>query len=156
SNRKDAAGERLMHQTSKLRRPHKDERPDGVYWFEDQERLDRLYAYCKQDVEVERELYNRLPLLSVPEQSLWEFSSRINEGGFYIDRAFAEAARKIAEAAAPEIDQEISELTDGAVSSINQIAKLQAWLLEQGCPIKSLDRKAIEKLLLTELAPKAQ
>ena len=42
SNRKDAAGERLMHQTSKPRRPHKDENPDGIYWFEDQERLDRL------------------------------------------------------------------------------------------------------------------
>src|SRR5215467_8970623 len=54
-NRKDAAGERLMHQTSKPRRPHKDEDPTGIYWFEDQERLDRLYAYCQQDVEVERE-----------------------------------------------------------------------------------------------------
>ena len=42
SNRKDAAGERLMHQTSKPRRPHKDESPDGIYWFEDQDRLDRL------------------------------------------------------------------------------------------------------------------
>ena len=53
SSRKDAAGERLMHQTSKPRRAHKDEDPDGVYWFEDRERLDRLYAYCRQDVEVE-------------------------------------------------------------------------------------------------------
>jgi DNA polymerase len=34
SNRKDAAGERLMHQTSKPRRAHKDEDPDGVYWFD--------------------------------------------------------------------------------------------------------------------------
>jgi DNA polymerase len=37
ANRKDAAGERLMHQTSKPRRAHKDENPDGIYWFEDQE-----------------------------------------------------------------------------------------------------------------------
>ena len=60
SNRKDAAGERLMHQMSKPRRPHKDENPDGIYWFEDRKRLDRLYEYCRQDVEVERELFNRL------------------------------------------------------------------------------------------------
>src|SRR5262249_35673425 len=33
SYRKDAAGERLMHQTSKPRRPHKDENPNEVYWF---------------------------------------------------------------------------------------------------------------------------
>ena len=67
-NRKDAAGERLMHQTSKPRRARKDEDPDQVYWFDDQERLDRLYSYCRQDVEVERELYDRLPPLSPAEQ----------------------------------------------------------------------------------------
>src|SRR5262249_38179475 len=154
SNRKDAAGERLMHQTSKPRRPHKDEHPDGVYWFEDQERLDRLYAYCEQDVEVERELYSRLPPLSASEQSLWELSYKINARGFRVDRAFAEAARRIAQAAAPEIDHEIAELTSGAVSSINQIAKLMAWLQQHGCSTEKLDRKAIEKKLLdSELAP---
>src|SRR5262249_34854916 len=45
ANRKDAAGERLMHQMSKPRRARQDEN-DGVHWFDDQERLDRLYAYC--------------------------------------------------------------------------------------------------------------
>ena len=35
ANRKDAAGQRLMHQTSKPRRPHKDEDPAGTYWFDD-------------------------------------------------------------------------------------------------------------------------
>jgi DNA polymerase len=156
SNRKDAAGERLMHQISKPRRPHKDEQPDRIYWFEDQERLDRLYDYCQQDVEVERELYSRLPPLSASEQTLWELSSRINQRGFYIDRAFAQAARVIAEAAAPEIDTEISELTNGAVTGINQIVRLQTWLQEHGCILKSLDRKAINKLLLTELPSKVQ
>ena len=54
-NRKDAAGERLMHQMSKPRKPHRDEDPAGTYWFDDQDRFDRLYSYGKQDVEVERE-----------------------------------------------------------------------------------------------------
>jgi DNA polymerase bacteriophage-type len=149
SNRKDAAGERLMHQTSKPRRPRKDENPNGIYWFEDQERLDRLYAYCKQDVEVERELYGRLPPLSASEQSLWELSSRINQRGFYVDRVFADAARKIAETAAPEIDAEIAEITAGDVTSINQVARLTAWLQDHGCAlVESLERKAIERQLV--------
>src|SRR5262245_9515854 len=153
-NRKDAAGERLMHQTSKPRRPHKDENPANIYWFEDQERLDRLYDYCKQDVEVERDLYGRLPPLSVSEQSLWELSSRINQRGFYIDRAFAEAARKIAEVAAPEIEQEIAEISSGNVTSINQVGRLMAWLQRHGCIMEKLDRKSIEKKLLDpELVP---
>jgi DNA polymerase len=150
SNRKDVAGERLMHQTSKPRRPHKDEDPSGIYWFEDQERLDRLYAYCQQDVEVERELYSRLPPLSASEQPLWELSSWINQRGFCVDRAFAEAARKIAEAAAPEIDAEITQITAGDVTSINQVARLTAWLRDHGCALESLDRKAIERQLVKE------
>jgi DNA polymerase bacteriophage-type len=136
-HRKDAAGERLMHQMNKPRRPHKDENPDGVYWFEDEERLDRLYSYCAEDVRVERELYNRLPPLSPTEQQLWQLSHQINVRGFHIDRAFAEAARKIAEAAAPEIDAEIAEITAGDVTTINQVAKLTAWLLDHGCNTKS-------------------
>jgi DNA polymerase bacteriophage-type len=103
-HRKDAAGERLMHQTTKPRRAHKSENPDSIYWFDDPERLNRLYSYCAQDVEVERELYNRLSPLSQAEQKIWQLSHQINVRGFHIDRTFAEAARKIAEQAAPEID----------------------------------------------------
>jgi DNA polymerase bacteriophage-type len=147
ANRKDAAGERLMHQTSKPRRAHKDENPDGVFWFDDRERLQRLYDYCRQDVEVERELHGRLPPLSASEQSLWELSSRINQRGFHIDRAFAEAARKIAQAAAPEIDAEITEASAGDVTSINQVARLTAWLRDHGCTLRKLDKGAIERQL---------
>ena len=111
ANRKDAAGERLMHQMSQPRKPRQGEDPAGTYWFDDQERLDRLGGYCKQDVEVARELYNRLPPLSAAEQAVWALSSRINERGFHVDRQFAEAARRIAQAAAPEIDAELAELT---------------------------------------------
>jgi DNA polymerase len=146
-HRKDAAGERLMHQMSKPRRPHKDEDPFGLYWFNDEERLQRLGEYCKQDVEVERELDGRLPPLSDSEQVLWLLSNLINDRGFHIDRRFAEAARQIAKAAAPEIDVELVEITDGAVIGINQIERMKGWLRAQGCMTPALDRGSIEKLL---------
>jgi DNA polymerase bacteriophage-type len=117
--------------------------------------LQRLSAYCRQDVEVERELYTRLPSLSPTELALWILSNTINERGFCVDRKFAEAARKIARAAAPEIDAELAELTGGAVTRINQIARLLLWLQQQGCTAKKLDRKAIEKQLLNEDLPPA-
>jgi DNA polymerase len=147
TNRKDAAGERLMHQLSKPRKPHKGEDPAGAYYFDDLERLQRLYEYCRQDVEVERELHDRLPPLSTAEQMLWVLSSQINDRGFHVDRAFARAAHQIAQDAAPEIDSELAEITGGAVTGINQIARLQTWLTDHGCRAKTLDRKAIEKLL---------
>ena len=141
-HRKDAAGERLMHQMSKPRKPRKGEDPAGTYWFDDPERLQRLHDYCKQDIEVERELHDRLPPLSATEQALWVLSCRINERGFRVDRQFAEAARRIARAAAPEIDAELAEITGGAVTAINQIARMLRWLQQQGCTATKLDRKS--------------
>jgi DNA polymerase bacteriophage-type len=154
ANRKDRAGERLMHQVSKPRRARKGEDLNQVHWFDDDDRLRRLYEYCRQDIAVEREFFGRLPPLSSAEQAIWELGIKINARGFYVDRAFAEAARKIGEAAALEIDQEIAELTAEKITGFNQIAKLQAWLLKRGCPVKSLNRKTIEKKLLDpELVP---
>jgi DNA polymerase len=144
---KDAAGHRLMLQMTKPRKARKDEDPNGVYGFEDKERLERLYEYCQQDVAVEREAHARLRPLSSEEQQLWQLDAAINTRGFHVDRELAEAARRIAEAAGPEIDAELAELTGRAITSINQIAKLQAWLGEQGCTLKSLDKKAVEAAL---------
>jgi DNA polymerase len=152
TNRKDAAGERLMHQMAKPRRARKDEAP-GIYWFEDDDRLQRLYEYCRQDVEVERELYDRLPPLSEAEQALWVLSCTINQRGFCVDREFAEAARKIAQAAGPEIDAELAEITGGTVTGINQIARLLDWLQQHGYAGEKLDRKAIERQLENEDLP---
>ena len=131
-HRKDEAGERLMHLMCKPRRPRIGEDPNKVYWFEDEERMQRLGEYCKQDVRCERELHSRIPMLSDFEQALWLLSTKINDRGFHVDRQFAEAGWEIACAAAPEIDAELAEVTDGAVTGVHQIAKMKRWLGEQG------------------------
>jgi DNA polymerase bacteriophage-type len=154
--RKDAAGHRLMLAMSKPRRARKGEDPSKTYWLDDRERLQRLHDYCVGDVESERELYAYLQPLSPTEQSVWELDFRINSRGFYLDRALAVAAQKLAAAAAPEIDTELAEITGGAVDGVNQIARLRAWLQEQGCNVDSLDKKSVEALLKTDLPPKIQ
>jgi DNA polymerase len=143
----------IMNQLAKPRRPRKGEDPNGTYWFEDQARLQKLYDYCRGDVEVERELFDLLPQLSPAEHQLWLLNNKINQRGFYVDRAPAEAARKIAEAAAPEIDDELSEITGGIVTGINQIARLQQWCGNQGCEFKSLDRDTITEVLARNNLP---
>ena len=132
ANRKDAAGEKLMLQMARPRKRRKDETAEGLLYFDDRERRARLGKYCCQDVEVEREIYNVLRALLPSEHALWVLSSKINDRGFHVDRGFAEAARKIAQAAAPEIDAELAEITGGAVTGINQIAKLLKWLQAWG------------------------
>lgn len=147
ANRKDKAGERLMHQMSKPRKPRKDEDPNGIYWFEDDDRTQRHHLYVGQDVRVLQEGYYVLSQLNPTEQALWVLSCTINRRGFCVDREFAEAARRIARAAGPEINAELAQLTGGAVTSINQIAALRTWLAAQGCSTETLNKKAIEKLL---------
>jgi len=137
ANRKDAAGERLMHQLAKPR-------PVGTH--DDPGQLAQLGRYCKQDVETERELHGRLPPLLTEEQMLWVISCPINQRGFYFDRSFAEAARRIAQAAAPEIDAELAELTGGAVTKASQVPSLRRWLQQQGCTMENLNRKTLEKI----------
>jgi DNA polymerase len=151
-HQKDKAGHRLMRSMSKPRRPRKGEDAEqGPFWFEDPDRFQRLLEYNIQDVEVERELYNRLRLLSDSEQQIWELDQRINLTGFRVDRNLAEAASKIAAAAQPEIDAELGEITDGLVTRVNQVARQKAWLQTQGCTTKALDKQAVQKLLATTL-----
>ena len=121
-----------MVTVSKPRKPRQGEDPAGTYYFDDRERLDRLGRYCVRDCEVSREIYCRLPPLSPAEQALWVLDRRINERGFHVDLQFAEAARRIARAAAPEIDAELAELTGGAVTKISQVSRLLKWLQAQG------------------------
>jgi DNA polymerase len=152
-NQKDKAGQRLMLMMSKPRRPHKDEDPQGRYWFDDEDRLQRLYEYCEQDVEVERELYAQLQPLIPQELKLWQLDCIINARGFHFDRTLAEAARKIAQALGPEINAELAELTNSTVTSIHQVAKLKDWLVAQGIATKTLNKTTIEALLASEELP---
>jgi DNA polymerase len=152
-NEKDKAGQRLMLMMAKPRRPRKDEDPQALLWFDDEERQTRLYEYAKQDAEVERELDQVLQPLSDEELKIWQFDLRVNARGFYFDRKLAEAARSVAQAAAPELDAELTYITNSAVTGINQIARLKAWLAEQGCVVDSLDKDAIAELLLRDDLP---
>jgi len=153
ANRKDRGGERLMHQMSKPRRIRKGEDLNGVYYFDDPERLERWQSYMCRDVEVEREVYQECPPLPPTEQLLWQLNCIINERGFLFDRALAKAAKQIAAAAGPEIDAELADITSGTVTGVNQIARIQNWLREQGYPLESLDKKVIEKQLLDPELP---
>jgi DNA polymerase bacteriophage-type len=95
-HQKDQSGQRLMLMMSKPRRARKNEDPEGRYWFDEEDRRQRLYGYCRKDVEVERELYQQLRPLPPEEQKLWLLDLLINVRGFRIDRDLAAAARAVA------------------------------------------------------------
>jgi DNA polymerase bacteriophage-type len=145
--RKDDAGRRLMLQMAKPRAARAGEDPNGIYWHDDPERIRRLQEYCAHDVEVERALFKRLPPLSDSEQALWALDAEINRRGFPVDVALAEAAHTIARERRIAIDREISELTDGRITTANQVTKIEAFLKERGHNVQSVGKRSVAAVL---------
>ncbi len=126
---KDTEGRALM---LRMCRP-RSTKGGKVTWWEDEEKLQRLYEYCKQDVRVERELHKRLMPLSQRERKVWLMDYTINQRGVQVDLPSAEAAIKLADAMKVRYDNELAEITNGAATSVTALAPLKEWLAEQGC-----------------------
>jgi DNA polymerase bacteriophage-type len=149
-HQKDVNGARVQMQMARPRRPRKGEDKSIIHYFDDVERHERSDQSCMMDVAATRELYQRLPGLSSEEHFTWLLDQRINDYGFYLDRGLAEAARKIAEAANPIINEELTNVTQGEVTAFTQVARLTKWL-NQFIEVKSLNKTSIEELLNLEL-----
>lgn len=141
---KDAIGQRLMLQLAKPRRVEAD---GTIVWWDDKEKLNRLYAYCRQDVEVERAIDERLRPLSETELALWHLDQEINDRGVLVDEELCTAASAVVASAQKEIGTQIRELTGGAVSSYTSVGQLIAWVNEQGVYCDTLRREALDTLL---------
>jgi DNA polymerase bacteriophage-type len=142
---KDAAGKHVMLQMSRPRRARTGEDPNRIYWHNDPELFAQLCAYCRQDVEVERELYNLLPPLV--EQSLWELDQRINQRGFFVDTELARAARELARRERAAINAEIAALTDGKITTAGQVAKITDFVHERGHQLVGLTKRSVSAVL---------
>ncbi len=150
--RKDHAGRRAMMQVTKPRRTRQSEDEEAgvitMHWYGDKERLALVDRYCMQDVALERELFDRLYMLSSEEFDLWLLDQRINNYGFRIDLALAHAATTVVEEAYRALDKELFELTDGKVKTVNQVQQMRNWLLtEFKIEAPDLDKSRVELLL---------
>ena len=151
---KDMGGRRLMLQMAQPRRPRKSEDPNALLWWDDEERKQRLYAYCKQDVEVERKLDKKLLKLTDTEQKLWRLDQVINDRGVFVDVKLCEAALKVVNEATRWLNDELREITDGAVSAATNVGQLHAWLrTKHNMQLASLDKEAIEAQLIRKDLP---
>jgi DNA polymerase len=154
--RKDMDGHGTMIRMAKPRRPRKGELPNGVYWFDDEERRQKLYDYCKNDVMVERELAKRLLPLRPSEQRLWQLDQRINDRGVFVDTALCNAALKIVEKASAWLDDEMRQVTRGAVAACSNVGEITGWLRDNGLPgIDSIAKNVIEEMLAHRELPPA-
>ena len=83
--RKDDAGGRVMKQISKPRAPRKNENPVEILWWEDPEKNQQVYDYCKQDVRTELAAAKKIRRLDHSEQRMYWLDQHINDRGIFID-----------------------------------------------------------------------
>lgn len=142
--RKDHAGRRIM---LKLCKPRKINADGSIVWWDDPEDYEKLYAYCKQDVVVEREAGKRLLPLSESEQKLWVLDQRINQRGIAVDRQATAAAMKMADAEKRRLDKKVEKLTGGFVGTCNSGAAMVQWIEAQGVKVDSVAKAEVTELL---------
>src|SRR5690606_15040534 len=102
--------------------------------------------YCKQDVEVERAISNKLSYFDMPtnERALWALDYRINASGVMIDSLFVDAAVRLDEQYNALLMQEAKDIT-GLVNP-NSPTALRKWLAEQGVTAVSLTKANVSEL----------
>jgi DNA polymerase len=87
------------------------------------EAFSALYARCKQDVEITREIFKKLLPLEPEERELWLLTLKMNERGILVDLdSIPEAKRVLDEDAAPLIE-EFRQLTGRKVKSYTKVAE---------------------------------
>jgi DNA polymerase len=137
---KDSDGHRLMLRLSKPGR-------NGEFPDLTPDLLDRLGAYCVQDVATERELDERLPDLSKREQKVWHLDQVINQRGIGIDRETLEACERLIRRELEELNTKLSYITDHEVTSTTQVARLKGWCARRGVVLTSLEKPALDKAI---------
>ncbi len=150
---KDTEGRSLMLRMARPRKVH----PDGsLTWWNEEDKLARLYAYCQQDVRVERELHKRLMPLSEKERRIWLLDYKINQKGIAVDRPSAEAAIRMAEKLKTDYDAQMKDATGGAAESCNALIPIKQWLTEHGFPVDSLAKQDLADLLTQDPPPEVR
>lgn len=139
---KNMLGKRVM---MKLCRP----RLDGTYWTPEiaPEDFAVLYDYCKQDVEVERELNKEVRDLHPDELKVWQLDQTINARGIMLDIEAVEACLKMVRDYEKKLLKEVNQITKGALQNVSQRDKAIQWLSGQGLLLDNLTKKTVSETL---------
>lgn len=144
---KDVEGSRLINMYSIPKK-------DGGFNELKGEDAQKMLKYCAKDVDLSRRIMQRLPALSKTEQRVYDWTVEANLRGINIDVTLAEKAEGIADALQKDGNRELSVLTGNTIFSVSQIARIKSYLKREfGVTSESLDKEAIEELLLSDSLP---
>lgn len=148
--RKDMAGSRNM---KRLARPRKDDPLSWWHLSDDklaQANLDELIRYNRNDVETERALYHATPRMTSDERAIWLIDQRMQLAGLPVDMDLLQRLILLTEGAMMWNNNLLDALTGGAVTSVNQHAKLLNWVRARGYPLDTLERDTLRDFVLLD------
>ena len=149
---KDREGVRLMRLMSQPRKPRKGEDRNVLYWVFDEEKLQRLIAYCTRDVLTTRAVWRhpQLKPLNDSERRIQILDAHINARGVRADRELATAARDLALRELSRLNIAVSDLTEGAIETINQVERIRAAVNAHGHRMETLNKRSVAAVLAHE------
>jgi DNA polymerase len=106
--------------------------PNGQF-REDAALMAEMVRYCEQDVRVMRVVSKSLRPLSDDELTDYHTNEQINDRGVLVDVPLCHAAVKYSADETVEIQQIVTEVTDGAITSVRS-PKMREWVLERVGP----------------------
>lgn len=111
---------------------------DDFVWDNSREKYEKLYSYCRKDVEVERLIDNKIPDLSPLEQKIWEINLELNTRGIYADADLIDSAMAMSGQLKSDANLEIKRLSGYAINKFTEVKKIITWLQTRGHEIESL------------------
>lgn len=110
------------------------------------EKWERFKKYCIRDVDVERQIRQKLCKFPIPEkeQELYCLDQRINDRGIMVDRRMIEAAIRCEQLEKEKSMNRARELT--GLENPNSVAQLKKWLVREGIETDSLSKASVEEL----------
>jgi DNA polymerase len=107
-------------------------RADGTF-NDDSALMVEMVAYCEQDVRAMRAVSNAMREMAADELLDYHINERINDRGVLVDRALCDAAVRYASAELEEIQQIVTEVTEGAITSVRS-PKMRQWVWDRVGP----------------------
>jgi DNA polymerase len=123
---------RKDHRGSQLIRLLSVPQPNGQF-REDAALMEEMVRYCEQDVKVMRVVSKSLRPLSDDELKDYHVNEQINDRGVLVDVPLCQAAIKYAADETVEIQQIVSEVTEGEITSVRS-PKMREWVLARVGP----------------------
>lgn len=145
--KKDKDGDRLIKKFSVPQNPTKKQPLVRIRPEDDPADAENFYRYNEIDIVTEAEASSKTPDLSPDELEFWLCDQAINDRGCAIDLPTVHACIAIINQAYEKYNSELATITNGAVKSAAETAKIQTWLRVFNVVLPSLEEENVTAAL---------